>query len=278
MSLIEKEYFTLAEVVEGLGMPWTDVIYLAENGHLRLSVLVFQLPVDWGSCVDQAPTDLGCDPLSLPSQITGLVDLGDRDAHMILKNGAAIVGEFNAKPMEYCVIAEEARPQTFRKEDLLLRRCECLRLEGMVKAKATARRGGQFTHSPTYREITINGLRIALGPRQADVVRQLHEAALAGNPWRNGKELLRNAGSESTRMHDLFKSKGSDWSLLIDSDRRGLYRLAVSRGHEHPRSNRRRAERSVDLVGKKASTLKEKLLGAEQITLHKNADRQGSER
>ena len=40
MSLIEKEYFTLAEVIDALGMPWTDIIYLAENGHLRLSVLV----------------------------------------------------------------------------------------------------------------------------------------------------------------------------------------------------------------------------------------------
>ena len=46
MSLIEKEYFTLAEVIDALGMPWTDIIYLAENGHLRLSVLVFQLPVE----------------------------------------------------------------------------------------------------------------------------------------------------------------------------------------------------------------------------------------
>ena len=229
MSLIEKEYFTLAEVIDALGMPWTDIIYLAENGHLRLSVLVFQLPMDCGSRDERAPTHLDCDPPIMPSQITGLVDLGDRDAHMILKNGAAAVGEFNAKPMEYCVIAEEARPQTFRKEDLLLRRCERSRLESMVNAKTAAKRGECFSHSPTYREITINGLSITLGPRQADVVRQLHEAVLAGNPWRNGKELLKNAGSESTRMHDLFKSKGADWSLFIDSDRRGLYRLAISK-------------------------------------------------
>jgi hypothetical protein len=244
MSLIEKEYFTLAEVVEALGMPWTDVIYLAENGHLRLSVLVFQLPVDCGSCIDPAPTHPDHEPPSLPSQITGLVDLGDRDAHMILKNGAAAVAEFNARPMEYCVIAEEVSPQTFRKEDLLLRRCERARLETMVTAKAATQRGTQFAHSPGYREVTINGRRIALGPRQADVIKQLHEAALNGSPWRNGKELLRNAGSESTRMHDLFKSKGADWSLLIDSDRRGLYRLAFA-DRLGPPSNRRRRNMSL---------------------------------
>jgi hypothetical protein len=222
MSLIEKEYFTLAEVVEALGMPWTDVIYLAENGHLRLSVLVFQLPMD--RCPSGETTQ---ERHGVPKHITGLVDLGDRDAHLILKNGNAAVERFKGQSTEDCSIAEEARPQSFRKEDLLLRRCERARLETMVTAKAAARRGAQFAHSAGYREVTIKGHRITLGPRQADVVRQLHEAALTGSPWRNGKELLMKAGSESTRMHDLFKSKGADWSLLIDSDRRGLYRLAI---------------------------------------------------
>ena len=163
-----------------------------------------------------------------PSNLTGLVDLGDRDAHLILKNGSAAVEDFKAKPKEYCNIAERARPQTFKKEDLLLRRSERTRLESLIRAKPSAKRGEYFTHSHGYREVTINGHRISLGARQADVVRQLHEAALAGNPWRNGKELLRNAGSESNRMHDLFKSKRLEWPLLIESDRRGLYRLAIS--------------------------------------------------
>ena len=118
MSLIEKEYFTLAEVIDALGMPWTDIIYLAENGHLRLSVLVFQLPVDWGYCDDAGQHDWDRVPLDDPSNLTGLVDLGDRDAHLILKNGSAAVADFKAKPKEYCNISEGARPQTFKKEDL----------------------------------------------------------------------------------------------------------------------------------------------------------------
>lgn len=234
MSLIEKEYFTLAEVIDALGMPWTDIIYLAENGHLRLSVLVFQLPVDWGYCEAAGqPGEAGA-PLDDPSNLTGLVDLGDRDAHLILKNGSVAVEDFKAKPKEYCNIAEHARPQTFKKEDLLLRRTERARLESLIRPKPAAKRGEYFTHSHGYREITIHGHRISLGARQADVVRQLHEAALAGNPWRNGKELLRNAGSESNRMHDLFKSKRLEWPLLIESDRRGLYRLAISDRIEIP--------------------------------------------
>jgi hypothetical protein len=234
MSLIEKEYFTLAEVIESLGMPWTDVIYLAENGHLRLSVLVFQLPVDCGFCEQISDDDWDHFPYEDPSHLTGLVDLGDRDAHMILKNGSAAVEHFKAKPKEYCSIAERARPQTFKKEDLLLRRSERAQLESLIKAKPSAKRGETFTHSLNYREVTINGVTINLGPRQADVIRQLHEAALAGNPWRNGKELLKNASSESNRMHDLFKSKRMEWPLLVDSDGRGLYRLAISDCIERP--------------------------------------------
>lgn len=247
MSLIEKEYFTLAEVIDALGMPWTDIIYLAENGHLRLSVLVFQLPVDWGYCDNVGQDNFDRAGLEDPSNLTGLVDLGDRDAHLILKNGSAAVEDFKAKPKEYCNIAERARPQTFKKEDLLLRRSERTRLESLIRAKPAAKRGEYFTHSHGYREITINGHRISLGPRQADVVRQLHEAALAGNPWRNGKELLRNAGSESNRMHDLFKSKRLEWPLIIDSDRRGLYRLAISHRIEFPGKDAKK-ERNLALI------------------------------
>ena len=94
MSLIEKEYFTLAEVIDALGMPWTDIIYLAENGHLRLSVLVFQLPVDWGYCDHTGQDNFDRTGLEDASNLTGLVDLGDRDAHLILKNGSAAVADF----------------------------------------------------------------------------------------------------------------------------------------------------------------------------------------
>ena len=227
MSLIEKEYFTLAEVIESLGMPWTDVIYLAENGHLRLSVLVFQLPVDCGFCEQISDDDWDHFPCEDPSHLTGLVDLGDRDAHMILKNGSAAVEHFKAKPKEYCSIAERARPQTFKKEDLLLRRSERLRLESLIKTKRPPSDDEPFAHTPDYREVRLNGHAISLGAIQAAVVKQLHTAYLAGDPWKNGKQLLQVAGSVSNRINDIFKSKKGDAQKLIQSNGRGLYRLAI---------------------------------------------------
>ena len=40
MSLVQKEYFRLEEVAGDLGLSGSDVIYLAENGQLRLSIRV----------------------------------------------------------------------------------------------------------------------------------------------------------------------------------------------------------------------------------------------
>ena len=78
--------------------------------------------------------------------------------------------------------------------------------------------------SPDYQEICCAGYRYRLGPIQAEVVRALHEAALAENPWQNGKTVLSAAGSKSLRMADVFKSQ-TNWRHLIRSDRRGGYQL-----------------------------------------------------
>lgn len=81
-----------------------------------------------------------------------------------------------------------------------------------------------FIHSADYLEVRCNGCRFKLGPIQAEVVRALHEAALAGEPWQNGKAIRHGAGSRSLRMADVFKSQ-KNWRRLIRSDRRGGYRL-----------------------------------------------------
>jgi hypothetical protein len=55
----------------------------------------------------------------------------------------------------------------------------------------------------------------------------LDEAATSSNPWREGKLILGEAGSASTRMADVFKSQ-PHWRRLIDSDGRGRYRLRAT--------------------------------------------------
>ena len=58
----------------------------------------------------------------------------------------------------------------------------------------------------------------------------LHQAALAGRPWCKGVDILAEIECSTLRMSDLFKSKRG-WRKLIDSNSRGMYRLAVSAQH-----------------------------------------------
>lgn len=45
---IEKSYFTLPEILERWSMSEADLVYLAENDQLRLSIRVFNLAVEFG--------------------------------------------------------------------------------------------------------------------------------------------------------------------------------------------------------------------------------------
>lgn len=86
----------------------------------------------------------------------------------------------------------------------------------------------EFSADDSYRHVRIRGRDFTLGSVQAAVIRQLREASLVNGGWMNGKLLLMNAGSTQTKMSDLFKPKDR-WSALIESDRRGAYRLNLTR-------------------------------------------------
>ena len=77
--------------------------------------------------------------------------------------------------------------------------------------------------------VQIAGETFSLGAYQAAVVRILHQAALAGNPWCSGVAILAEIECSTLRMSDLFKSKRG-WRRLIESNSRGMYRLAVIAG------------------------------------------------
>lgn len=79
-------------------------------------------------------------------------------------------------------------------------------------------------YDPTFRKIVFNGQKYSFGDIQADVIRQLYEAALTGKPWQNGKQILAKAGSQSFTLSNIFK-RNPLWRRLIISDGRGSYRL-----------------------------------------------------
>ena len=235
MSLIRKEYFRLDEVIDDLGLSGTDVLYLAETGQLRLSVRVFSLMLESG-IVEEIDTN---DWQSFPEETaphSGLLELRERDAHEVLKTGATEVQCFHAPPGSYLCRPDHASTFPVQARDLLIRDTELQRLKALVghqpaetAAPASSNPCPGFVHSPDYRMVQIAGETFSLGVYQAAVVRILHQAALAGNPWCSGVAILAEIECSTLRMSDLFKSKRG-WRRLIGSNSRGMYRLAVAAG------------------------------------------------
>ena len=223
---IKKAYFTLPEIIARWKLPESDLIYLAENDRLRLSVRVFGLPVEFG---DHEITDDGR-RYNVPVErkhFSGLLDLNARDAFRLFRCGELIVTEFRTPRADYASLWDDAEPVLFMTGDLLLRREERDRFEAESGLSGTRAEAAQptFLASPDYHNIRSQGREFRLGPIQAQVVRVLHDAARAGNPWLSGKAILSAAGSRSMKMSDVFKSQ-EHWRDLIASNQRGLYKLA----------------------------------------------------
>lgn len=223
---IQKAYFTLPEVLTRWKLAEPDLIYLAENDRLRLSVRVFGLPIEFG---DHEITDDGrrYDVPVDRKHYSGLLDLHARDAFRLFRCGEVALTQFRIPRADYASLWDDAEPVLFMIGDLLLRREERDRFEaesGFSGIRTEVAQPG-FMASADYMNVHSLGRDYRLGPIQAQVVRVLHVAALARTPWISGKTILSSAGSKSLKMSDVFKSQ-AHWRDLIQSNQRGLYRLA----------------------------------------------------
>jgi hypothetical protein len=230
MSLIDKAYFTLEEIEERWQLPHRDVVYLAENGLLTLSVRLFNVRLELGEYDETADGRW----FSVPTDqrwFSGVQDLLQHDAFRLFRDGQASIERFAAPAdYDYCELLGPPESLIVRVSDVVVRREECERVEsqhGLVRAGTP--RGPVFQQLNDYSEVRLSGLIFKLGSVQSQVVKQLHQAALTGEPWCHGKALLHAAGSACTRLADLFKSQ-RHWRQLIESDCRGRYRLRLPQG------------------------------------------------
>lgn len=222
---IEKQYYTLPEILKRWSIPEEDLIYLAENDKIRLSVRVYGLPVEFGG-FEETPDGQGCRVPWEKTRYNGLLDLHARDVFQLFRCGEIEIDDFRSTRAQYASLRDGTAPILVMIGDLLMRRDERDRFEklkGFSERSGIGDSGG-FRASDDYREVRCNGHDFRLGPIQAEVVRALHEALEAGQPWQNGKAILTQAGSKSLRMADVFKSK-KNWRQLIRSNRKGGYRL-----------------------------------------------------
>ena len=170
--------------------------------------------------------------------LNGLRAVVSSDLWPVFRHGSGRIARF--KPLTargYIELAVGKKPILVTLEDLLVTRDERDRFETShgigpgepvppVQPSGTVIAGAEsvFVHRGDYSEVVFSGELFRLGPLQAAVVRQLHEASSSDNPWRPGKELLSNSSASTMRIVDLFKVK-KNWRTLIVSDGRGNYRL-----------------------------------------------------
>jgi hypothetical protein len=228
MSLIDKAYFTLEEIEERWRLPHRDVVYLAENGLLKLSVRLFHVHLEWGAFEEMADGGWARVPTD-QRWFSGLQELSEHDAFRLFRDGEVAVDQFaTSEEHHYCHLREPTDTLTIRVCDVVVQRQERDRVEqqhglaGATKPAVTS----IFRQVNEYGEVHVAGRVFNFGQVQSRVVKQLHRAAITGDPWCSGKALLAVAGSSSTRVSDLFKSQ-RDWRQLMESDRRGNYRLRL---------------------------------------------------
>lgn len=224
MATIEKDYFTLDELEERWGVPYRDLVYLAENGLLKVSVRLFGVRLAQGSQED-ADEGKGCSVLQERSLFHGLQDIRPQDAYRLFHEGALRIERFDAPADRYCIVQQPENGVLIKTEELVVRREERDRAESRHGLGGTQRAAEiVFEHRHDFSEVVLGDRTYILGSIQARVVRILYEAATNGKPWQHGKAVLAEAGSSCTRLSDLFKAQ-KDWRKLIQSDKRGRYRL-----------------------------------------------------
>ena len=222
---IEKEYFTLSEVLNRWPITEADLIYLAENDKLRLSVRVFHVMLEFSA---DRETEDG-ERFRIPYErgwFSGLLDLHAHDVFQLFRYGEIHIRDFRTPHAPFATVYGQADPIFVMIGDLLLRREErdTFETEAGFSAATSATMQPAFKVFRGYHEVHCGGHQFRLGPIQAQVVRALHKAARNGQPWQDGKAVLLAAGSKSLKMSDVFKSQ-KQWRSLIKSNRRGDYRL-----------------------------------------------------
>lgn len=103
--------------------------------------------------------------------------------------------------------------------------------QGLIVSSATGPANDTgFWHTPDYAQVGLEGETFLFtGKVSREVVRILHQAAVAGRPWQSGKATLAKAGSQDAeaKMRNLLGSHPC-WGKLLLSDRRGNYSLRIA--------------------------------------------------
>lgn len=155
--------------------------------------------------------------------------------HRLFKYGAIRLRQFCNEGCEYQYrIPLTADDITIEAKDLVVLPREKVRFENLhsiglaeIENSASDLEIGSLAYAedPSFRVVRYKGEGHRFGEIQAKVLQLLYTAAQRGEPWQSGKQLLRDAGSSSFNLSNIYKHKPI-WKDLVLSDGCGLYRLS----------------------------------------------------
>lgn len=230
---MEKEYYTLTELTERWDFCLHDALYLAENGICRFWV---NLPEMDGICFERAENNGLAYELPVETcKIGGLLPLMKEDVRRLIIYKNAEVNRLDC-PNDGQRFIRLGKAAELAIDDVLILCKDKLSLEkelGFFDKKAKVK-SADIRHNiddffieelPNgYTKFSYHGKNYVYGFVQSKIIKQLYDAAKDGRIWIYGKTLLKNAGSTSYRLGDVFRPH-KEWMELIKSNKQGLYRL-----------------------------------------------------
>lgn len=99
-------------------------------------------------------------------------------------------------------------------------------LAQLLSAKPKPQQPRDFWHSDDYTEIRIGTIVYLQTKMQAAAIRVIHEAHLNGRIDVPGDRILKQIGSECTRMGELFRYSSAWTTVVVSPFRRGFYSLS----------------------------------------------------
>jgi len=156
----------------------------------------------------------------------GLVPLTQYHCQRLFRSGLVTLREFkDVDRSSRYQLPDTTDDISANPEDLIILEDEKARFESEGGALAGERESSIRVLDDAFRTIEVDGEMHRFGAMQGAVLRHLYEAALDGQEWQSGKQVLHQVGSESFNLSNLFKHKPV-WRRLIESDHTGRYRVA----------------------------------------------------
>lgn len=231
--MLEKDYFAVPELLDFWGVSQHDILYMIENKVFNVYVRVFNMIGTY--C--QSKNNGGI-PYELPlktGKISGLFEIPLENVRSVIIHKEIQLNRIQSLARD-CDYIRLCRELDIDLEDLVVTKEEKQRVEADYglsvsylpeKNIDTANKLKDFRmeEQPNgYTKFSYHGKEYVFAFIQSKIIKQLYEAAQNGTIWVYGKTLLKNAGSSSIRLCEVFKRR-QDWTDLIKGNKQGLYRL-----------------------------------------------------